>query len=63
MLQLTTPTSCWTTGERRLQRKRLRVEAWAELHEYGRCVDEGGDGRDQELQKRTKYCRTKLGEG
>lgn len=63
VLRLTAPSSCWATGERRLQRKRLRVEAWAELHEYGRCVDEGGDSRDDVLRKRSKYCRTKLGGG
>jgi hypothetical protein len=37
------------------------VEAFAELHAYEQCADEGAGGRDDEIRKRVRYCRTKLG--
>jgi hypothetical protein len=60
LLRITTSTSCWATSQQRLERKRLRVQAYAELGAYTKCVDEGGKIRDEEIQKRVGFCRTQF---
>jgi hypothetical protein len=60
LLRITTSTSCWATSRQRLERKRLRVQAYAELGAYTKCVDEGGRISDAEIQQRARFCRAQL---
>lgn len=59
VLEATRKRACWS-GSSRLERKRLRVEAFAELGEFSRCVKEGGGSSDREISARVKYCKKKV---
>ena len=53
--------SCWGNGEQKLERRRLRVEAYAELGEFGKCVEEGEGAEDAQIEQRVKFCKKQLG--
>lgn len=55
--------SCWSSAEQRLQRKRLRVEAYLELREYEQCITAGDGSRDGEIEQAVRYCKAKLASG
>lgn len=61
VLKLTGTRSCWLNGEQKLERRRLRVEAYAELGEFGKCVREGEGAGDAQIEQRVKFCRKSLG--
>ena len=61
VLKATSTKGCWTTPEQRLERKRLRVEAYAELDELEKCIEEGGKSKDTQIAARVKFCQKQLG--
>jgi len=60
VLTATKVRSCWSGSKERLARRRLRVEAYAELGNYSRCVKEGGKSSDTQISARVGWCRKKL---
>lgn len=56
VLVATRPRACWSTPARRLDRKRLRVTAFAERNDFERCIAEAGRSRDPEVVARVRYC-------
>ncbi|MEM9459526.1 MAG: serine/threonine-protein kinase [Myxococcota bacterium] len=48
--------ACWSTPAQRLDRKRLRVTAFAERDDFDRCIAEAGRSRDPEVVARVRYC-------
>jgi serine/threonine protein kinase len=63
VLQKTARRSCWTTSQQRLERSRLRVEAYAERGELRECVKEAGQSRDREIMDRAGFCKKSLAGG
>lgn len=63
VLRMTAAGGCWIGAEQRLQRKRLRVEAYLELREYEQCVAAGDGSRDAEILEGVRYCEAKLANG
>jgi len=63
VLRMTEQRGCWTGTMHRRDRKRLRVQAYAELGEFHRCVREAGDSTDGEITSRVGYCMNGLGAG
>jgi len=61
VLKETGTRGCWTNAAQKLERKRLRVEAYAELGEFGKCADEGEHGSDPQIAPRVKFCLKKRG--
>lgn len=59
VLKATQRKNCWKASM--LERKRLRVEAYAELGEFSRCLSEGQSSSDREISARVKYCKKKVG--
>ncbi|MCA9648444.1 MAG: protein kinase [Myxococcales bacterium] len=59
VLKATQKRPCWK-GKDGLERKRLRVEAFAETGNYTRCVAEGGRSKDNEIKRRVKLCSSRL---
>lgn len=60
LLKATARRACWTEGAYRLERTRLRVQAFAERGELGRCVKEGGKSQDRETMTRVDFCKKRL---
>jgi serine/threonine protein kinase len=60
LLKATSQPACWP-GPLKLERRRLRVKAFAETGKYERCVKEGGTSSDAEIVARVKWCAKKLG--
>lgn len=60
LLKATSQATCWP-GALKLERRRLRVEAFAETGKYDRCVKEGGASSDSQIVARVKWCAKKLG--
>lgn len=61
VLTTTSVAACWTGATQKLERRRLRVEAYAETGNFGRCVKEGGSSPDSQIGARVKWCTKKLG--
>ncbi|MEN8162220.1 MAG: hypothetical protein ABFS41_19270 [Myxococcota bacterium] len=61
VLKATGKRACWTGSTPGLVRRRLRVEAHAELGHFAKCVKEGGKSSDQEIRSRVGWCKKKLG--
>ncbi|MCX4247920.1 serine/threonine protein kinase [Paraliomyxa miuraensis] len=61
LLLVTARRSCWSTRKQKLERKKLRVAAYAELDEFTLCVDEGKGIRERSIVARVEFCRGQLG--
>ncbi|MCA9708082.1 MAG: hypothetical protein KDK70_19680 [Myxococcales bacterium] len=61
VLAATSNRACWAGSELKLERRRLRVEAHAELGNFAKCVREGGSSPDGQTAVRVKWCQKKLG--
>ncbi|MCX4247873.1 serine/threonine protein kinase [Paraliomyxa miuraensis] len=61
VLQATSKRSCWAAGELRIERVRLRVEAYAEQGMFAKCVKEGKKSNDREVLARVGLCRKRVG--
>src|SRR5690606_29011672 len=60
VLKATMPRACWSGAALKLQRQRLRVEAYAETASFGPCVKEGGKSSDSQISARVRWCSKKL---
>lgn len=60
VLRVTAHRGCWSSAMLRRDRKRLRVQAYAELEEFGKCVREAGESTDAEIVSRVGYCMNGL---
>lgn len=63
VLRLTEQRGCWASTMHRLERKRLRVQAYAELGDFRKCVREAGGSTDEEIASRVGYCMNGLRAG
>lgn len=60
VLKMTAQRSCWS-GPFRIERRRLRVEAHAELGHFAKCIKEAGNSSDRDIAPRVRWCRGRLG--
>jgi len=62
VLEATAQPVCWSESTYRLTRKRLRVEAFAEMGNFARCMEEAGNSRHPKIVARSRLCRKKVAE-
>lgn len=62
ILSATKQRTCWTGAEKQLERRRLRVTAFAELGNFAKCVKEGRNSIHREIVARVTYCQHRLAE-
>jgi hypothetical protein len=63
VLRMTDQRGCWTSTTHRRARKRLRVQAYAELGDFRKCVTEAGESTDVKITSRVGYCMNGLRAG
>jgi hypothetical protein len=63
VLRMTKQRGCWTGATHRRDRQRLRVQAYAELGEFAKCVREAGESTDTVITSRVGYCMSGLRAG
>ncbi len=59
VIAATRKSSCWP-GKAKVERRRLQVKAYLELHRFADCVRKGGKSKDPKLKAHLDFCKRRL---